>query len=162
MKLVRFAGDHDIDYVIELVKEAREESVTFKQFYEADEEYVRRSLLAMLDNPNYFILIARDYNMEQVGPESRTTGVFIGLISPSWFSPTVEATELFLYVTKDYRGSRDAVKLLREFEKQLKGTGAKRIVAGNSLEINSKTVRKLYKGLGYTVDGDSFTKVLNV
>lgn len=160
MILARYAAKCDIPALIGLCEKIWSESKDY-QFYAKDYEYIYKSLSNMFDNPNVYIGIAYDYDID-AGKDTKYIGFMIGMSGSAWFSPTKEATELVLFVQKEYRGTRAAMKLVKDFERFAKDAQCARIVAGTSLKINDTVVKKFYKGLGYTVDGDTFTKVLNV
>ena len=102
-----------------------------------------------VDNPDSIIIMMEDEH-------SRVVGGFVGVIHSPLFSETKVATELFWFVSKQYRGNSDSVAMLKLFEEW----GAKKNVvefAASDLQGLSK-LEGMYNKLGYTMSEITYTK----
>jgi hypothetical protein len=97
------------------------------------------SFLAVVDNPNYFYLVAKK-NEEAIG-------FFIGAVIEPLFSTDIIASELFWWFEKEYRGNRAAIQMLKAFEDWAKVKNATQINVSDLQNV--KNLDSLYNRLGY-------------
>ena len=85
--------------------------------------------------------------------DSKICGLFIGIITPYFFSEEKIASDLVLFVVQDSRGGMAAMKLVRAYESWAVSNGAKQIMLGVSTGVNEKRTLALYDRLGYKPAG---------
>lgn len=89
-----------------------------------------------------------------------STGCMIGVCTANWTSPTLQASELMLYVEPQARGTGLAIKLVQRFTEIARQRGAQKLYVGSSTGINDEGVRKLYERLGFKSIGSALSKEL--
>lgn len=85
-------------------------------------------------------------------------GCLLYIISPSFFSPDLEATELMYFIDPAYRSYKDAVRLIRAAEDDAFSYPIKRFTIGNSSGYRSESMEKFYKRLGYYPSSGNYCK----
>ena len=73
-----------------------------------------------------------------------------------YMSQTVLATELAWFVSKDYRGKKGSILLLKSFENWAKTQGANYVVMGDIDGIAS--LEKLYTRMGFSKSETTYMK----
>lgn len=85
--------------------------------------------------------------------DGEVVGFVLALVSKSFFGPDLVASELAVYVTPEYRGTRAGVKLVRAYVAWAKSRGAKRINSGNSAGMDDQKYLKLLTFAGFQPAG---------
>jgi predicted GNAT superfamily acetyltransferase len=88
-----------------------------------------------------------------VDAADRPVGFLAGVITDHYFADMVYATNIALVVSQEARGSRAALKLVREFERVAKARGADEIVLGVTAGYHAPRIEKFYNALGYSTVG---------
>ena len=87
-------------------------------------------------------------------------GGFYGQVSRTFFCDELLAQDLGWWVKKSSRGSAAAVLLLADFESWARAQGARKVMVGQSTELNIETTTKLFKHCGFRVIGVNTVKEL--
>ncbi len=116
-----------------------------------DEEKVIRQLAACgnLVPDRYFRLAVRN---------GEVLGGFFGHVRRTFFCDELLAHDMGWWVKRDKRGSAAAIMLLIDFEKWAIEQGAKKVMVGQSTEINIEATTKLFKHCGFRVIGFNTVK----
>ena len=82
-------------------------------------------------------------------------GFFIGVVSEHYFSDTLMASDLLLYVIPEYRNGLSGVRLIKNYIEWAKESGVEpsNIQLGQTAGISPAIVDRLYKGLGFDPSG---------
>ena len=102
-------------------------------------------LLGFLERSDVYCALAR------VGGE--IIGGIVGCIAPHFFTTTLMAKDMALYIDPAHRGGSSAVRLVRGFEQWAKELGAKEVMLGQSTGIEIEKTRRWFEAIGYTVCG---------
>lgn len=90
----------------------------------------------------------------------QVVGCFIGCITRQFFTDELQAHDLALFITKSYRGSSAAVKLVRAFETWVKNKNVKQVWLGQSVGQEIEKTQNFYERLGYKTKGVNTLKEL--
>jgi len=85
--------------------------------------------------------------------DAEIVGMFLGYITPFFFSSQKIAGDLVLFVTPKERGSSVALRLIREYEAWAIANGAKQIMLGVTTGVNEERTKELFLRLGYKPAG---------
>lgn len=146
--MVRRATVMDIDVLIEmgrgfLAYSAYGQSVPF------DQDQMARGLCAVLDAGVIFV----------AEKDGEIIGGIAGCMSALWFSPSTKiATEMAWWMKPEHRGSKLAIKLLREFERWGKERGASHVVMSDLVIEGGTPAGQLFEKLGYVLVERSHVK----
>jgi len=88
--------------------------------------------------------------------EGEVTGLLVGVVSEHPFLPMVMASELGWFVSREKRGSIEAIKLIKHFEQWAKNIGANLISLTDEAKLND--ISKIYQRLGYNLMERTYTK----
>jgi len=108
-------------------------------------ENIEEIMTNLLDNENVICI------------EKENKGVILGIIYPLYYNPDVLiAQELGWWVEPEYRNTTLGIKLLKEFEKEAKSRGAKKIImfyldAQTPDKINQMLSRMGYEPVEYNM-----------
>jgi GNAT superfamily N-acetyltransferase len=85
-------------------------------------------------------------------------GFFMGYVYEYYFGDTISTKDLLLYVAKEHRGSSTGIKLVHAYIKWAESIGVDRqhIRLADSAEIDSKSVQRLFKHLGFREHGSLY------
>ena len=83
----------------------------------------------------------------------KIVGFFMGYIAEYYFGKDLSSYDLLIYVDKNARGGSAGIKLLQCYIKWAKSWGVKDIRLGDSAEIDSEAVGRLYKHMGFREHG---------
>lgn len=134
---IREATEEDIFDVLVLAREfSKEAPRTHKWSKEKTEVFCR----AAIENSNTTLLVLEE--------DEEIVGAIVGLLNEMYMSQTVIATELAWFVSKDYRGKRGSILLLKAFEEWAKDSNADYVCMGDIHGI--LTLEKLYTRMGYS------------
>ena len=86
---------------------------------------------------------------------------FIGaVISPVFFSEYERASDVGFYILPQYRGGREAFKLLKAIEDWAKDQGVSEITMGQTVGNKIEETKKFYTHQGYAISGFNSVKKL--
>ncbi|QIG73196.1 N-acyltransferase protein [Rhizobium phage RHph_I40] len=104
------------------------------------------------DDPEYVLEYFRSLEHFLTGSCIEEHGAFIlGCYSKPWYADRLEAHEMILWVPEQWRGGRDALRLIRHWTNEMLTQPIHMIRAGHSLDITSaETTLRLYEMCGYT------------
>lgn len=135
--IIREATEKDIFDILVLAREfSREAPSTHKWDKDKTEAFCQ----AAIHNTNTTLLILEE--------DGELQGAIVGLINEMYMSQTVIATELAWFVSKDYRGKRGSILLLKTFEEWAKNSNADYVCMGDIHGIAS--LENLYTRMGYS------------
>ncbi len=82
-------------------------------------------------------------------------GFFIGVVSEHYFSDTLMASDLLLYVVPEYRNGMSGVRLIKSYIEWAKESGVEpcNIQLAQTAGIDPAVVDRLYKKLGFHPSG---------
>lgn len=111
-----------------------------------DKDKVIRQLSACGDTipDRYFRLAVRD---------GKVFGGFYGHVRRTFFCDELLAHDMGWWVMRHARGSAAAILLLADFERWARAQGARKVMVGQSTEINIEATTKLFKHCGFRVIG---------
>lgn len=141
-----------IPEVLDMLAEMHAESPHFSANHIADAEHVAKALTSLLFMPRGIAITHFDGR--------NLAGLMLGVVADTWYSPTLEACEMVLYVRPEYRGSPLAPRLIGRFEAEAIKLGAKVINAGTSAGVKDDAVIRLYERLGYTRTATGVRKIV--
>jgi GNAT superfamily N-acetyltransferase len=141
---IREMAHHDVDKVLELGQAMHEES--YFSFLTFNREKLLKLWASIMDYPQMYCGLVAETDDEIIG-------LFVGGVSPHWFSDELFASDMALYVTPSHRGSSAGVRLLKAYDKWATESGAKVINLGISTNVNQDRTQKLYHKLGYKDTG---------
>lgn len=108
---------------------------------EFDREHTRRMLGIYLDLPGLGCFF------EAVDGE--VVGLFMGMIHPQWFTPTLEMSELMFWVRADYRATPLARQLMCAMEAWAVPGGARKLLVAAASGYETARVERFYNRMGY-------------
>lgn len=117
-----------------------------------DRDGIPQVLHDLIISPAGFVLVSE--------MDSRITGALLGLAHTPVFGRRLQASELGWWVAPDHRGSRDAVRMLAEFEAWARQRQCARVVLSRLMNMRPHAVGRLYERLGYAERESSFAKAL--
>lgn len=136
MTKIREATEEDVFDILVLAREFSKESpITHKWNKEKTEHFI----ISAINNNNTIIFILED--------KDEIVGAIVGIINEMYMSQTVVATEMAWFVSKDYRGRKGSIMLMKTFEKWAETNGANYICMGAIEGITE--LDKLYTKSGY-------------
>lgn len=133
---IRLATEEDIFDILVLAREFSKEAPTTHKW---DRNKTEAFILASIQSPTSTILILEE--------DGEIVGALVGIIHQMYMSQTTLATELGWFVSKDYRGRKGSLLLMKTFEEWAKSNGADYVVMGDISNIN--VLEKLYTKFGY-------------
>ena len=146
--MIRFANEHDIDAICELGQRMHAET-NFRTL-RFDGAIFGRFLRAMISMDKGVVLLAEDHN--------RIVGMYIGMVTPTFFSQDRVATDVLMYVSPEERRGQVGRKLLEAFEAWAESKEAVQIRPGISIGGNIEAPAWLYRSAGYETAGYTFVK----
>lgn len=137
----------DMPEILSRVRDAGHESGWIGPL-KLDLDYTAQKLAYMIESENYLVI-----GSEDVG------AILIAHIGSSWFSPTLQASELIVYAHPEVRKRGIARELVTHYIQWArdKGVAPENIKIGVSMEINPDQVSKLYESIGFKKTGYVFT-----
>ena len=142
---IREATQEDIFDILILAKEFSKEA---PKSHKWNKEKTEVFISSAIENPLTTVLI-----LEQ---DDEIVGAIVGLLSEMYMSQTILATELAWFVSKDYRGKKGSILLLKSFENWAKAQGAHYVVMGDIAGIAS--LEKLYTRMGFSKSETTYMK----
>lgn len=136
---IRRASLEDIDQMVELGAEMHRES-SYKQ-YSFDRRRTENTLVGIIEDRLGIPLVAEK--------DGVILGGIVGGVSQHYFGLDMVASELALFITKDERKGRLALKILLAFIDEAKELGADQIAIGNSTGVEIERVKAIYERMGF-------------
>jgi GNAT superfamily N-acetyltransferase len=87
-------------------------------------------------------------------------GLFMGIVTAPWFSPTLEMSEIMFWVRQDHRTTGLADRLMTTMEEWAIGLGAKRLIMAAASGYKTKSVERYYNWRGYKTNAVQCCKEL--
>jgi len=141
----------DIPETVELARKFVEESA-FSRFQFSPEKMAANLSMAVTHPHIAFCHV--------VEHEDRLVGALVGYINEFFFGPDLIASDSGWFILPEYRGSRSAVKLLKNFQAWAKANGAKEVAMGISTDVMPEKTGALLQKLGYVPVGGNFKKAV--
>jgi len=85
-------------------------------------------------------------------------GGILGHINPQYFSHTLVASDLGMFLKPEDRGGTTFIRMFKAFEQWAKDNKATTIVVGHSTGNNTEKAQGMFKKLGYSFMGYIFNK----
>lgn len=147
--MIRQARIEDIDRMLEITKEFREEGLEKYSPLIYDDVTLRETAMFLV---NFGIALVAEV-------KGKIAGYICGTLERSVMDKNqLIGAERIWCVAKEYRQGRLGLKLLSEFERICKFKGANIILVGIIVSINHKSMQKLYERLGFTFIEEHFAK----
>ena len=124
--------------------------VTESEFNEAKPDFASIWRLHKNENTNAFLAI----------DQNKAVGFISGILTPYFFSKKMRVIDLGFYITKEYRGSRAAIKLIKALEVWTRQNNVTDICLGQWTAINMEKTQQFYNRLGYKTVGFNTVKHL--
>lgn len=137
----------DIPETVELARKFVEESA-FSRFQFSPEKMASNLSLAVTHPHVAFCQV--------VEHDGRLVGALVGYISEFFFGHDLIASDSGWFILPEYRGSRSAVKLLKNFQTWAKANGAKEVAMGVSTDVTPEKTGALLQKLGYKHVGGNY------
>lgn len=137
----------DIPETVELARKFVEESA-FSRFTFSHEK-MAANLSMSITHPHMAFCHVVEH-------EGKLVGALVGYISEFFFGPDLIASDSGWFVLPEYRGSRSAVRLLKNFERWAKANGAKEVAMGVSTDVSPEKTGALLQKLGYKHVGGNY------
>lgn len=106
-----------------------------------DKEHTRSMLTQYLNCPGLAIFF------EEI--DGVVTGLYMGIVAPQWFTPTLEMSELMFWVHRDFRCTTLARRLIKTMEAWAISEGAKKLFLAAASGYETDRVMTLYDRMGY-------------
>lgn len=136
--------------LVELGRTFHKESRFSKGPY--NEEAIWKLLKTVVKNPEtFYISFYRNI-------DNKIVGFILGQLTEEFFTGTLLAKDLSMFVDKEHRGSFIFVKLLKAFENWAKDKGAQKMMLFHATGIGSEKASSLFTRLGYAQYGFIFDK----
>lgn len=142
---IRKATHEDLLGILVLAKEF---SMEAPKTHKWDLNKTTRFLSSAIDNTNMEIFVAEK--------DGQLGGAIVCCVTEMYMSNTVIASDLAWFVSKDIRGTRSAIKLLKVFEDWGKGKGADYLAMADIEGLEN--LSNLYTRLGYSVSETTYLK----
>ena len=150
--MIRLFNEEDFPELLRLGKMMHEES-NFRTLDFIDSKLIEIGKRC-INTPNDYLGILNENNGE-------INGMFIGYITPFFFSDQKIATDFVLFINPEHRGGTLAIRFILEYEKWAKENNAKQIKLGIYTGVNEYRTSELYKHLGYKHSGVTFKKEIH-
>lgn len=146
--IIREADLNDLEELILMIARAHEELPEYKVLGLSIPK-VAESLASLitLDNGCLFVVDEGD----------KITGMIGGIMLDFWFSDDMYATDLVLYVDKEYRTKNYGYRLVKSFVKWAKDNDADEISTGISSGLDIDKAGRLFERLGFKYKGKMYS-----
>ena len=141
----------DIPETVELARKFVEESA-FSRFQFSHEKMAANLSMAITHPHMAFCHV--------VEHDGRLVGALVGYINEFFFGHDLIASDSGWFILPEYRGSRSAVKLLKNFEAWAKANGAKEVAMGISTDVSPEKTGALLQKLGYVHVGGNYKRAI--
>jgi len=145
--LIRKAVNQDVSKIVDLCKEAHEESkITTAPL---DPKTLRTNVQICVLSAEHLVLV--------VEVDEKIEGLIIGVTHQLWYSRKKQATDLFFYTSQSIRGGGWGTKLMRRFISWAKeNPGVKEIMLGVSSGIDTDRTKTMYERMGAIRIGENY------
>lgn len=144
---IRQATEEDIFDILVLAREFSKEAPATHKW---DREKTQKFIESSITSPFCCLFVLED--------RGEIVGAIVGLISDMYMSQTKVATELAWFVSKNYRGHKGSILLMKTFEKWAKEKEADYAVMCELSNIN--VLEKVYTKFGYNKSETVYMKEL--
>lgn len=134
---VREATEDDIFDVLVLASQFSREA---PEMHKWDKPKVQNQLEASLEKPDHVLLVVEE-------DDGFISGGLLGIVTEMYINKTKVAAELAWFMSKDYRGGKQALKLLEAFESWGKSAGAEYLIMADIKGIQD--LSELYARKGF-------------
>lgn len=118
--------------------------------FKVDTDKLLGSFEQIIEHENFIVLVLED--------QGDISGTLVGGVTQPLFSHDIVASELAWFVTPEKRGSKDSLKLLKQYEDWCKEKGCKFITM---VDIDPyDDLGKFYKAKGYSLTEKTYVKEL--
>lgn len=138
--IVREATYADIPHAIAIGAIHHAESLWRARPY--DPLKLEETALHAIDDPDWLALVATLDNGQVVG-------YLAAFLTEFFFNREKQASDLMVFVSPSYRGSRAAVQLIRAYKAWAKSKGAREAVLGLRIGANVERTGRFYRKLGF-------------
>ncbi len=145
--MIRDIQEQDIPELVQIGYDMAKESEYSTDGYDFDK--VEDLFDRVVEQPRF-------YGVVSVGQSGDIRGMFVGVLNEHFFSTNTIATDLFLYVKPDYRGSRDGYALIKGYLDWCQEVQADVVKMGITTGINEEKTGELYKKLGFCYSGSIY------
>jgi len=145
---IRKATLEDIERMVELGAEMHLESSY--RCYDFNPTKTANTLVSVIEDRRGIAIVAEK--------DGIIVGGFLGNVSSHYFGNDLVASDMALFVTKEERRGRLAIRLLTEFMDIADSLGAKHISIGTTTGVNADRVKALYEHFGLKHVGYHFHK----
>lgn len=135
---IRTATRNDLPALIDIGQDMHAESRY--RAYTYDPDRLEQTLKIVLDDELSLVAEAED---------GRIVGAFIAFVTPQFFGSDLMSSDLALYIVPEFRQGRLALRLLTEYICRARERGVTDIRVGNSTDVESERVGRLYESLGF-------------
>lgn len=143
---VREATESDLFDVLVLAREFSREAPDMHTW---NKDKVEAQLKNALVNPDYVLLVVEEDNGD-------LSGGLLGLVTEMYLNTTKLAVEMAWFMSKEYRGGKQALKLLDAFEQWAKSVEADYLVMADIKGIQD--LSKLYERKGFKETEASYAR----
>lgn len=151
---VRLAKPEDTADVIRLGLMMHEESPNYREFGFAPNKIAQISQ-AIFANPDQLHAWTAEDDKGQI------IGFLAVMVQEYFFSYSLHAVDLALYMHPEYRGGTAALRLIARAEEWARSRGCLEMRFGETAGIAPEAVSRLYKALGYRSCGTLYAKAVN-
>lgn len=135
-----------IKEVVELAKEYYSES-NMKAFSFSNKKVFDHCMQSLSSTKDQVLLAIE---------EDKVVGMCWTEIIEPVFSYDEIAQNIILYVKKEYRGTRAALKLIKKMKHDVRNAGIKIVKLGTISEINTQRTKKFFSAIGFREVGSEF------
>jgi len=143
---VRLATEDDLFDVMVLAKEFCKEA---PDYFTWDKEKVQQLLIQAINEPSFVLFVSTTSDGE-------ITGGILGACTEMFMSRVKIAAELSWFMSKDHRGNRHAIELVKAFESWAEASEAKYVIMADIRGIAD--LSKLYEKMDYSMSEVSYIK----
>ncbi len=134
---VRQATHDDLFDVLVLARQFSKEA---SEMHKWDKEKVEAQLVSAIDSSDHTLLVAEEDNGD-------ISGGLLGIATELYINHTKVAAELAWFMSKEYRGGKQAIKLIEAFEAWGKSVGAEYVIMADIKSVAD--LSPLYKRKGF-------------
>jgi GNAT superfamily N-acetyltransferase len=148
---VRECTKSDLGSMLALANMMHKESPVYRELPLDEQKLIDLADTAILLPELATILVTTDQ-------DGAITGMLGATATTEFFGPSISTCDLFLYVPKEYRGSRAAMNLIRKYHKWAVSIGATRINLGITTGVLIEGTGNLFQALGFKHSGSLYTR----
>lgn len=137
--MIRLAKLNDLDRIVEVGASLHAETEHFGRCRYVGEK-VKAFIGALINSDDGFVMVAER--------DGQVVGGIVAVTVEQWFSHDKIATEISVFILPEYRGSMDALRLLKAFKAWARTKGVVYTMAGISTGIHAEKTKALYQAAG--------------